>query len=383
MGERRDWMRLRLGLASILAATIFAFPFSSAPAETWKIPQACKIVAFVLKEGRDPLSKGEPSIKPIKVKEVSVADLKSILPEKDLEELKNFPYIAITRFDYDGDGVNDLVMRLGDGGTAQCEYWQVYKGVAKSKRVVHRISPPEEDDGTQDAFCRQENAFARIGNHVYRLTAAPSYPYDPDGGYRVFDPSRQIDLCKITSNWNWKTAPITGDCEDETVCAAVKAQARKLMDGSASMLAGKQMPRIECDSDDGAWGKDWFGGWKIDMDNDGTEEFYARQTENYGGYSEYYLDAQTPNWSECGKDFLPTAFSPQERWRFEPDKLEGIFRYGSEKNFIRVSRKNYWLLIRRDLKTEIRIVLIERGIARQVGTVTVGPPKISVKIERY
>ncbi|MGE0273017.1 MAG: hypothetical protein AB7P84_17210 [Alphaproteobacteria bacterium] len=368
-------MRFKSGLSSTVMAAALVLSFTSAQADARKIPDACRAVASALKNGLDPLTNAEPLIKTIKMKEVPASDLKSILPEKDFEEIQSFPYTAIARFDYDGDRVNDLVIRLGDGGTAECEYWQIYKGVPNSKRVSYGI-PPYDDWTTSDSFCKQQNEFVRIGKRVYHLIAAPSYPDAPDDGYRVFEYGHRIELCKISEHWDWKNASVTGHCEDPEVCAAVKSQAGRVAGNPGTMLTGTLMPRVECSTiNEPAW---YEGAWKIDIDNDGIDEYFVRLEA-----LEIFLDARAPAWSDCGKGLpIEFEFNPEERWRFEPDRPKEPF-FWREMNFIRVAGKNYLLFFETRLKTKILIVLIENGVVRQVGTVVVGPPKISVKIEGY
>ena len=119
--------------------------------------------------------------------------------------------------------------------------------------------------------------------------------------------------------------------------------------------------------------------WAFDMDNDGQNEFYVRFDELS---ADDFFDSRTRPWTACTRT-KPISFEPSERWR-DPSTGKGVDFTHERLNFIQVDSKNYVLLVKSatEFDREIRIMLIEKGEARKIGTVWVEKPEVSLWISR-
>lgn len=285
------------------------------------------------------------------VKEMNFNDLGKLIPQMDFTSDPRTQY-SLGRFDFDGDGVPDFILREQDGYPAEWALtYRVFKGIAGQTTAGKKLMKREIDWGRSD-----DQWFTTIENRIYFVQET----HDAGTATYTIMPlpnAKNQTACRIATKRPILPNNIRSECNDTQVCETVMKAAPELIERPEKMLAGKATDQDTCSNGE------LSGAWRIDMDNDGLEEVYLRAgPDTMGEVQEAFLDAETPPWDEC--DGYPKGhdFNAAQRWGALPDY--------HLLNFIRVEQQTYFLFIRGD---HITIYTVRNGAFADAGSVMVDP----------
>lgn len=287
------------------------------------------------------------------VKEMNFDELSKLIPQMEFFSDPRTQY-WLGRFDFDGDGVPDFILRQQDGYPAEWALtYRVFKGIAGQATAGKKLMKREIDWGRSD-----DQWFTTIGNRIYFVQKTHAH----DSGATTYTvmplPNAKNQVaCWITTKRPIMPNNIHSECSNSPACKAVIKAAPELIEHPERMLAGTATDQEACPNGD------LSGAWRIDMDNDGREEVYLRMaTDDGGDAKDVFLDAETPPWDECDEYPKGHDISPAQRW--------GALPGYSLLNFIRVEQRTYFLFIMGD---HITIYTVRNGALADVGSVMVDP----------
>lgn len=241
---------------------------------------------------------------------IGIETLRMMIPGADEQTLADLEGQPVLRFDYNGDGIADLVAQRTDG-TAGCTVFLIHKGLPGDTTFAAEPIAREAGCGRNGAW----GDFLRVDGATYLLQgkADPMLPETVSYTLTSLPAAKRALVCTVELSADW-TKPTTIKTCETPVCAEVARRAPELTGSPAALWAGQAIPFPECRQ------TDWYeGAWAIDFDNDGQAEIYIRQKSSDGTlYWESFLGANTPIWKDCqdpaAHRWVNHQFEPSERW---------------------------------------------------------------------